>query len=487
MNELVLKYYPVVVTILVVLVVLFSIFRIIRDTHNTAKTLAYLVLVIVVPVAGSIFYFSFGVNYRKERMFSKKVIANNNLYRQIESRVKASSQKIINDHAESLANVSDLIRLLLNDSKAPLSFNAVTLLLNGEEKFKEVLEALEKAEHFIHFEYYIIEHGTIADTLFEILVRKARQGVTVRCIYDDFGSRGIKRTIVPVLKSAGIQVYPFYRIRLFFLANRLNYRDHRKIIIVDGKVGFIGGINISDRYVNSGTNELYWRDTHVKIEGPAVNSLQYHFIANWNFCTGKRLDVDKSFFPLDFSAPAGKDLVQISAGGPDYPRSGIMLSFFTAITMAKERVYITSPYFIPNDSIFDALRKAALSGKDVRLLLPGFSDSRIVNAAARSYFRELLFSGVKIYLYKKGFVHAKTMLVDDLLSIVGSANMDVRSFDLNFEINAVVYSKRINEQLQEAFLQDIKDSDEVTLQQWLKRGRRAEFIDSCARLLSPLL
>ncbi|MBX3257863.1 MAG: cardiolipin synthase [Chitinophagaceae bacterium] len=487
MIELVLKYYPVVVTILVVLIVLFSIFRIIRDTHNTPKTLAYLLLVIVVPVAGSIFYFSFGINYRKEKMFSKKVIANNNLFRQIESRIKASSQKIVSDHAEELADVGDLIRLLMKDSKAPLSFNTVTLLLNGEEKFKEVFDTLEKAEHFIHLEYYIVEQGKIADRLFEILIRKARQGVTVRFIYDDFGSHGIKRTIVPVLKNAGIEVHPFYSIKLFFLANRLNYRDHRKIIIVDGKTGFIGGINISDRYVNDGTNKLYWRDTHVKIEGPAVNSLQYNFIANWNFCTGKRLEVDRSFFPLDFSVMAGKDLVQINAGGPDYPNAGIMLSYFTAIVMAKERVYITSPYFIPNESIFDALKKAALSGKDVRLLLPGISDSRVVNAAARSYFREMLFAGVKIYLYKKGFVHAKTMLVDDMLSLVGTANMDVRSFDLNFEINAVVYSKRINEQLQEAFLQDIKDSDEVTLQQWLKRGRRAEFIDSCARLLSPLL
>lgn len=487
MMELVLKYYPTVFTILIVLLDIFTAIRIIRDTHNTSKTLAYLLLVVGLPVVGSIFYFSFGINYRKERLFSKKVIANHNLFKQLESRVVAISQKIVHDHASSLEGVKDMIQLLMNDSRAALSFNNATLLLNGEEKFKHVFEALEKAEHFIHLEYYIIENGSITDRLFEILVRKAKQGVTVRFIYDDFGSHSIKRTIVPVLKEAGIQVYPFYEIKFFLLANRLNYRDHRKIIIVDGKVGFTGGINISDRYVNNGINALYWRDTHIRIEGPAVNSLQYHFIANWNFCTGKRLEVDRSFFPLDFSTPFGDDLVQISAGGPDYPRSSIMLSFFTAIVLAKERVYITSPYFIPNESILDALKKAALSGKDVRLLLPGVSDSRIVNAAARSYFREMLFSGVKIYLYNKGFVHAKTMLVDDMLAIVGTANMDVRSFDLNFEINAVVYSKKINSQLKDAFLEDIKHSEEVLLRQWLKRGRGAEFVDSCARLLSPML
>lgn len=487
MIELALKYYPAFFTILAAAIVLFTAFRIIRDTHTTAKTFAYLLLVFALPVAGSIFYFFFGINYRKERLFSKKVIANHNLFRQIENSVKAASQKILEDHREELAGVKDMMLFLMNDSRAALSFNKATLLINGEEKFSEVYKALENAEKFIHLEYYIIENGRIANTIFEILKRKAKQGVVVRFIYDDFGSHEIKRSVVPSLIDAGIQIYPFYEIKMFFLANRLNYRDHRKIIIVDGKIGFTGGINISDRYVNDEANSLYWRDTHIKIEGPAVNSLQYHFIANWNFCTGKRLDVDRTFFPLDFAQSFGQDLVQINAGGPDYPRSSIMLAFFTAIVIAKEKVYITSPYFIPNDSIFDALKKAALSGKDVRLLLPGVSDSRIVNAAARSYFREMLFAGVKIYLYKKGFVHAKTILVDDMLAIVGTANMDVRSFDLNFEINAVVYSKNINRQLEETFLDDIKDSEEVMLREWVKRGKKAEFIDSCARLLSPLL
>ncbi len=475
---------------LVILLDIVTVYRIIRDTHSPEKTLAYLLLVIILPVAGAVFYFSFGINYRKERLYSKKVIADDELFSRIEERVMTSSRKILAENAEELAEVDDMIQLLLNDSKCVLTYDQTQLLINGEEKFPEVFSELQKANHFIHIEYYIVEEGEMTNTLFEILMQKAKEGVKVRFIYDDFGSHRLKRYRVSELRKAGVEVFPFYKIRLFLLANRLNYRDHRKIIIIDGHTGFVGGINFSDKYRNHPSEQperLYWRDTHLKLVGAAVNNLQYHFIANWNFCSGQSLEVDRSLFPVDFSDRTGEDLVQIVAGGPDYPRSSIMLSYFTAIVMAKKRIYITSPYFIPNTSIFDALVKAALSGKDVRLLLPGISDSRIVNAAAKSYFSELLKSGVRIFLYKKGFVHAKTLLVDDMLSMVGTANMDVRSFDLNFEINAVVYSRRINSELHTAFLHDLEYSEEVSPVEWAKRGKMAELGDGCARLLSPLL
>lgn len=487
LSEILSRYYPLIVSVLVLLLDIITIYRIIRDTHTTAKTFAYILLTVLVPVAGSIFYFSFGINYRKEKMFTKKIIEDSHLFQEIEDRIMSNSRKIISEHTQELADVDDMVQLLLNDSKIAISFNTTSLLINGEEKFPEVYKSLEAAEKFIHIEYYIVEEGVVAERIFEILMRKAREGVAVRFIYDDFGSSGLKRKTIRALREAGVQLYPFYEIRILFLANRLNYRDHRKIIIVDGHEGFIGGINLSDRYINNEPGKLFWRDTHLKIEGPAVNYLQYHFIASWNFCSDQRLEVTRNFFPYPFTEVKGEDLVQIVAGGPDYPRSSIMLSYFTAIVIAKQKVYITSPYFIPNESIFDALKKAALSGKDVRLLLPGISDSRIVNAAARSYFTDMLLAGVKIYLYRKGFIHAKTILVDESLSMVGTANMDVRSFDLNFEINAVLYSKKINRQLCDVFLKDLEDSDEILLQDWLARGKWAEFQDACARLLSPLL
>lgn len=489
MWEQFLKHYPTISLVFIILLSVFTIVRIIMDTNNSAKTMAYILLVFLFPIGGAIIYFAFGVNYRRRKLFSKKIILNEDLFTKIEDRLSEASLEALNEGHENIRGNEDLIRLLLKDSKAPLSYNKVKLLINGEEKFAAVLKALESAELFIHMEYYIFDDDEIGNKIISLLKIKAQQGVTVRFIYDDFGSHGLADDTIATMKEAGIQVFPFFEVKFYLLANRINYRDHRKIIIVDGLVGFTGGINVSDRYINDGDAErLYWRDTHVMIEGPAVNSLQYHFIANWNFCTDETLEINRMFFPNIFEKKENhEDLVQIVAGGPDYPTSGIMLSFFTAIVNAKERVYITSPYFVPNESIYDALKKAALSGKDTRLLLPGISDSKIVNAAARSYFKDLLACGVRIFLYQKGFIHAKTIIVDDNLSMVGSANMDARSFDLNFEINAVVYSKKICQELSQAYLNDINYSVELSAKEWEKRAWWRELFDDIARLLSPLL
>jgi cardiolipin synthase len=489
MWEQFLKHYPTISLVFIILLSVFTIVRIIMDTNNSAKTMAYILLVFIFPIGGAIIYFAFGINYRRRKMFSKKIILNEDLFTKIEDRLEEASLEALNEGHENIKGNEDLIRLLLKDSKAPLSYNKVKLLINGEEKFAEVLKAIESAQSFIHLEYYIFDDDEIGNKIINLLKTKANQGVTVRFIYDDFGSHGLADDTITTMKLAGIQVFPFFEVKFYLLANRINYRDHRKIIIVDGLIGFTGGINVSDRYINTGEAErLYWRDTHVMIEGPAVNNLQYHFIANWNFCTDETLEINRMFFPNIFEKKENhEDLVQIVAGGPDYPTSGIMLSFFTAIVNAKERVYITSPYFVPNESIYDALKKAALSGKDTRLLLPGISDSKIVNAASRSYFKDLLSCGVRIFLYQKGFIHAKTMVVDENLSIVGSANMDGRSFDLNFEINAVVYSKKVCKELSEAYLNDINYSEELTAKEWEKRAWWRELLNDVARLLSPLL
>lgn len=489
MWEQILKHYPTVSLVFAVLLAVFTIIRIIMDTSNSAKTMAYILLVFLFPVGGSVIYFLFGVNYRRRKLFSKKIIADEALLLKIQDRLEAASLKILEEGPPGVAGNEDLIRLLLKDSRAPLSYNKVKLLINGEQKFEAVFKAIEKATRFIHLEYYIFDDDEIGKRLLALLARKASEGVAVRLIYDDFGSHGMSNEAIAALRAANGLAFPFYEVKFYLLANRLNYRDHRKIIIVDGEVGFTGGINVSDKYINDGSPEkLYWRDTHVRIEGPAVNNLQYHFIANWNFCADEPLEVDRQFFPTLFEHEEGlDDLVQIVAGGPDYPSAAIMLSFFTAIVSARERVYITSPYFIPNESIYDALKKAALSGKDVRLLLPGVSDSRIVNAAARSYFADLLTCGVRIFLYQKGFVHAKTIAIDDNLAIVGSANMDGRSFEMNFEINAVIYSKRICAELIGNFHTDTGFSVELSSEQWAKRPWWKELIDDIARLLSPIL
>lgn len=478
-----------VLTVAVYALMFFTTVRIILDTNNPAKALSYLLLNVMLPVVGSIAYFTLGVNYRKRRIYSKKLKATNQLLMSIREKSVAKTEQLIERDAPQLGGHTELAQLLLNEAREPLSLNCVSLLNNGEEKFPALLKDLEAAQQFIHIEYYIYEDDGIGNQIRDVLVRKAQEGVKVRFIYDDFGSRKLRKGFLQKLKSSKVEAVPFYRVYWPFFASRLNYRNHRKIIVIDGHTGYVGGINVSDRYINQPQIEqLYWRDTHVRIEGPAVWTLQYTFLADWNFCSRQRINPDERLFPPTARPITNtRELVQIVAGGPDYPRSGIMLSFFTAIANANDRIFLTSPYFIPNASIYDALRKAALSGKDVRLLVPGESDSGFVNAASRSYYQDLIECGVQIHLYQKGFVHSKTLVVDDYLSFVGTANMDNRSFDLNFEINAVIYGKEFCQQLSESFLKDLADSKLVTQQMWQRRRHWDKFYSKIARLFSPLL
>lgn len=477
----------IIAIILVYGLTLFTVVRIIMETRNASKALGYLLLVITVPLIGPFIYFSLGVNYRKKRIYSRKLVANDALMHKIRQRIITSTSQIIEQNKRKLEGQTDMVNVLLNDALEPLSANKVTLLINGEQKFPAVLQAIEEAKHFIHLEYYIYEDDHVGNAIKEALIKKAKQGCVVRFIYDDFGSRDISDQFFRDLKEGGVESYPFFKVHIPTIASRLNYRNHRKIIVIDGRIGFVGGINVSDRYVNQQTDVLFWRDTHVKIEGPAVLSLQYHFLADWNFCAKQEVLPDEIHFPPTTEMPKGDSLVQIVASGPDYPNPSIMLCFFTAIVNARERVYITSPYFIPNNSIYDALKKAALSGKDVRLLVPGISDSHFVNAASESYYEELLACGVKIYRYEKGFIHAKTIIADDNLAIISTANMDFRSFEFNFEIGAVIYGERICQELTEVFLNDLKHASIITLQDWEERSRWTVIKSKLARLFSPLL
>ncbi|MBA3649387.1 MAG: cardiolipin synthase [Chitinophagales bacterium] len=461
--------------------------RVLLDTVHSEKTVAYLFLVIFFPVIGIIIYFTFGVNFHKRKLYKDKSKENDKLLKSLKKWIDTETYNNTETYKEEIDGKEDLVALLLNDNFSPLTNNnKVTLLNNGENKFPDVFEALEKAEQYIHIEYYIYEDDVIGNKLKDLLIKKANEGIAVRVIFDDFGSHGIKKHLVKELRKGGVEVHPFYEIKFFFFADRYNYRNHRKIIIVDGKVGFTGGINVSDKYVNSNKNKLYWRDTHIKIEGEGVYMLQYHFLCNWNFCC-QPLKITKDFFPDISNSAHKKQLVQIAASGPDSDRESVMLSFFTAIVGAKKQVYITSPYFIPGETIMNAIIKAALSGVDVRLLIPGKSDSNIVNYASRANYGELLSAGVRVFMYKKGFVHAKTIAVDENLSVVGSANMDLRSFDLNFELVAVVYNRKLNQDLRKSFLADLEDSKEIFAKEWNNRSKLVLVGEALAKLISPVL
>lgn len=464
--------------------------RIIYDTTSINKTLAYLLLVIFIPVLGILFYFSFGINYRKRRVYSKKLIDDDVLRRELIRQIISRTETNLKRNTGTIGEGASLVHLLLNDSLSPLTVgNEVTLLHNGEGKFPQVIKDLQDARHSIHIEYYIYENDVIGNRIKDLLVMKAKEGVKVRLIYDAFGSRSIRRRFLRELISSGVEAYPFNRIRFQPLANRLNYRNHRKIIVVDGHLGFVGGINISDRYINDPKamgRKIYWRDSHFRIAGPGVQHLQYLFFCDWNFCAHQKLQPEPAYF-IDRPHAGANESVQIAASGPDSPTSTVMLSLLKAINLAKKEILLTTPYFIPGETILNALKVAALGGVSVRILAPGISDSLLVNAAAWSYFDDLLRSGVEIFLYRKGFIHVKTMVVDDNLSIVGTANMDYRSFDLNFEVNAVVYGEKLAGELRASFLSDLEDAEQIQASAWHRRPFFKKLAERIARLLSPLL
>ncbi len=471
-------------------IVILTVMRVLYDTRSSTKALAYILFILFVPVFGILFYFSFGINYRKRKLYSKKLIIDEPIRKRLREKMNRYSENISNSGLIS-EKQQKLIGYIRQSGSSPLTANnAVKLLINGEEKFPELLQALSQAKNHIHLEYYIYENDITGNQIAEVLIQKAQEGVEVRFMYDDFGSHGLGKKFINKLQVAGVQTAPFYKIKWYALANRLNYRNHRKIIIIDGQITFVGGINMSDKYRNDlqTSKHLFWRDTHLMITGQASSYLQYLFLCDWNFCSQNNLEYDAKYFPTTTQSETLKNnVVQIAASGPDSIQPVIFYSLLEAISSAKKSIYITSPYFIPGESLMDALIIAVQSGLDVKILIPGQSDSVMVNAAASAYYTELLQYGAKIYKYSKGFVHAKTMVIDDDLAIVGSANMDYRSFDLNFEVNAMVYSTTISKQLQAVFIEDLIESDEIDANAWLNRPKYVHLWEKSVRLLSPFL
>ncbi len=472
-----------------IILLIYTIIRILLDTNSTPKTLAYILLVTVVPLLGIFIYYAFGINYRHQKATKKGIALQEEFTKEYKKNVPDHTKELVKAHATSLSKYDDLIHFLYYLGGEKLSINDFKLLINGEEKFPEVLKTLKTAKHFIHMEYYDWENDTRGNQIKDVLLERVTAGVKVRVMYDAYASRKMKHNIVKELKKAGAEVYPVIKVKLAAFANRMNHRDHRKVIIMDGHTGFVGGLNVSDRYDNSIDTGLWWRDTHVKIEGETIHNLQRHFIVNWHAAQPNKLTISKDLFP-DVKPKTEKkevEFAQVAAGGPIYPMSPIMLSYFKIFTVAKHKLYVTNPYFIPSDSILDALKQAAISGVDVRLMMPKKSDSAIVGAASKFYYEELLQAGVKIFMYKKGFVHAKTVVVDDDLSVVGTANMDIRSFDLNFEIMSVIYGKSLNKKLGKAFLDDLELCDELFYEEWIKQGTLKKLTYAIARLVSSFL
>ena len=465
------------------LLVIATVFTVLHERRDPVRALSWIAVIVLLPFAGMVLFVFFGQDYRKQKIFNRKEIKDLIQFEQLSYKQLREIDTFSNP--EVAAN-REIITLLLNNNKSLLTTNNRLEVLNdGSETFASLIDALRKAESFIHLEYYIFENDELGGRIADILKEKARSGVEVRFIYDDVGSWNLKRSFIRSLRDAGVQVHCFMPVVFPWLTSKITYRNHRKIVVIDGKVGYTGGLNIADRYLR-GTKHGPWRDTHLKIEGTAVNMLQLTFLADWYFATGIQLkDKDKYLMVSDDSV--GDTAVQIATSGPDSDWATIMQAYFAAITKATDHIYISTPYFMPGESLLTALKVAALSGIDVRIMLPSRSDSKIVYWASRSYIAELLEAKIKVYLYNKGFNHSKIITIDNRFSSIGTANMDNRSFEDNFEVTAMIYDRDVTDRLESRFLADLNGCTRLTYRRWATRSRTDMFKESVARLFSPLL
>ncbi|MCX7954571.1 MAG: cardiolipin synthase [Bacteroidales bacterium] len=473
--------WKVLLVILVIVTILFIIFQ----KGDPSKTIAWISIIIMVPFIGILLFIIFGRVYKRKRKFWNKEVKDAVKLQQYYKELYLKPASKYTSEISSLAEHKSIINLLKNNSKSLLGiYNDIKIFHSGKDKFEYLLVDLGNAKHHIHLDYYIIEEGEIFNKIIDVLIKKVKEGVKVRIIYDDVGSWGLSNALIKKLIKNNIEIYPFLPVRFPRFAQRLLFRNHRKIVVIDGKIGYTGGMNIADRYIYGRKDSGIWRDTHIRIEGESVNSLQVIFLTDWFFVSKKNLNNEEYFNNIQ----DGKICpIQIVASGPDNDWNSIMQTYFYLISNAKEYIYITSPYFIPNESILTAIKTAALSGVDVKIILPGISDSWIMFYGSYSYFPELLEAGVKIFLYKKGFIHSKVLLVDDKISSVGTANMDLRSFDQNFEVNALIYDKETTLKLKDIFNEDIQDCKSVSIEEYWGKPFTHHFAQGIARLLSPIL
>ncbi len=454
------------------------------EKRSPFKTIAWILVLLLVPIIGLVFYLFFGQEYRKQKLFSRRGVKSLSKIRKMSSKQLREIEHTHLQLSPEVLEKKNLIRLLLNNSDSLLTTgNECKILNDGIETFKAIFNAIKNARHHIHLEYYIIDNDKIGNQLTDLLIQKSKEGIEVRIIIDDVGSWDLKESFFDRLRDAGIEIYPFMEVRFPRLTSRVNFRNHRKILIVDGKIGFTGGINIADRYIEGKPKIGPWRDTHLQITGDAVATMQIIFAADWYFVINENLTGEKYFTPLteDNGTP-----VQISASGPDSDWENIEQAYISAILSAKNYVYLTTPYLMPPQTIVTALKTASLSGVDVRIIIPEKSDAIVPKWCSFSYVEPFLEAGIKIYFYQNGFIHSKTLMIDNVFSTIGTTNLDFRSLETNFEINAFIYERKFTRNLLRYFLNDLRNSREIKLSEWTKRPWQDKLRESLAHVVSPM-
>ncbi|MCI3920384.1 cardiolipin synthase [Paenibacillus sp. TRM 82003] len=463
-------------------------FVIFLERRNVAATWAWLMVLLFLPVVGFLAYVLFGQNFSRRKMYRLDKNVQRQLSDLIEGQRSAFREHSIAFNDPAMDQYRELMYMNLTSSSAVYTQNnELRLLTSGDEKFEALLQAIREARESVHLLYYIVKDDGLGNRLVDALAARAKEGIEVRFLYDQIGSYRLPSGFFDRLIEAGGRAASFFPSKIPYFNIRVNYRNHRKLAIIDGQIGFIGGFNVGDEYLGLSERFGVWRDTHLQLRGHAVLQMQAQFMMDWNLASAFPMLPEAKYFPEANPDTDGKVGIQIVSSGPHDPIGHIRNMYLKMIHAAKETIFIQTPYFIPDDSVLTALKMAVLSGVDVRIMIPGKPDHKMVYWASYSYLGDLLGLGMKCYLYDKGFLHAKTIVVDGRIASVGTANFDIRSFYLNFEVNALVYDTEATRELAAAFERDMESSRLLTYEAYRARTRLEFFRESCIRLLSPIL
>lgn len=465
--------------------ILFAVTIIFLERKDASSTWAWLMILVLVPGVGFILYLLLGQNLSRQKIFDVKA-EEDTFHKELLFQGKQLEENHMNFYDKNAVKYKDMMYMHLNNSQSVFSQdNKVNIYTQGDELFDSLITSIKNAKDHIHMVYYIVKNDTIGNKILHELAKKASEGVEIRFLYDEMGCRKLPKHFFDELKKFGGKVSVFFPSILPHINIRVNFRNHRKIVVIDGVEAFIGGFNIGDEYLGKNETFGYWRDTHLKITGSAVNSLQQRFLLDWRHASNEKISFDKKYFPP--KTPYKGVGIQIVSSGPDSEWEQIKNGYLKMIHSAKKSVYIHSPYLVPDESITEALKIASLSGVKVKVMIPNKPDHPFVYWASLSCVGELLKAGVECYTYNKGFLHSKMVVIDGKVSSVGTANMDIRSFKLNFEVNAFLYDSTISHSLEKIFEKDILDCTEITKDHYKNRPLIVKFKESISRLLSPIL
>lgn len=453
---------------------------VILGNRSVPKTLTWVLILIFLPIIGLLLYLFLGQDNRKIKLIGKRAL------KRIVDNPIPSNAKIDKEHYPE--KYSTVINLMASLSPQASLFgnNSVQFECSGKEFILSLLKDISSAKSIIHIQFYIFLDDSIGTFIKDILIDKAKEGVKIKLLYDSVGCWNVKRNFFTQMQNAGIEVESYLPVRHPQIARRVNYRNHRKLIVIDGHTGYVGGMNIADRYIR-GLKWGIWRDTNIRIEGDGVYGLEMSFLTDWYFAMQGKTGKAAQFPLIAPTRTTGNVKIQIATTGPVGQWREIMQGYLHLFSQCKEYLYLETPYFIPTESVRHVICNVALSGCDVRLIIPERCDTRFVHAVSQSYIQEFLDAGVKVYSYKPGFLHSKLIVMDNDFTSIGSTNIDCRSFENNFEIGAFMYDANIAEQAKKIFLEDQSHSERLYTHHWKKRSRRRKFKESLLRLLSPLL